>query len=122
MKPIILSFKGRELKGFLNDTLTAQRIYEALPIRSRGNRWGQEFYFKIPVSAELENGKEEVSKGDIGYWPPGKAMCIFWGPTPISPEGKIVPASPVTLIGKVEGDLNLLEELDDGDEIEIKKA
>ncbi|MCS7233084.1 MAG: cyclophilin-like fold protein [Synergistetes bacterium] len=122
MKSIVIRFKGLELKGVLNETLTAQKIYEALPIKSHGNRWGQEFYFKIPVTMELEDGKEVVNKGDIGYWPPGKAMCIFWGPTPISPPDKIIPASAVTIVGKIEGDLNLLDQLDDGDRIEIEKA
>ncbi|KUK13084.1 MAG: hypothetical protein H5T91_03340 [Synergistetes bacterium] len=122
MKTVTIRFKGVELKGVLNDTLTAQKIYEALPIKSKGNRWGQEFYFKIPVTMELENGQEVVNKGDIGYWPPGRAMCIFWGPTPVSPPDKIMPASPVTVIGKIEGDLGLLDQLNDGDEIEITKG
>lgn len=122
MKTIVIRFKGLELKGTLNETLTAKKIYEVLPIKSRGSRWGEEFYFKIPVTMELENGREIVNKGDIGYWPPGKAMCIFWGPTPISPPDKIIPASAVTVVGKIEGDLNLLNQLDDGDEIEIAKA
>ncbi len=122
MKPIIISFKGVEMRGILNDTSTAQKIYQALPIKSKGNRWGQEFYFKIPVTTELEDGKEVVEKGDIGYWPPGRAMCIFWGPTPISPQDKIIPASPVTIVGKIEGDLSTLEVLEDGDEIEVRRA
>jgi hypothetical protein len=74
------------------------------------------------VDAKPEDTRELVSLGDIGYWPPGKAMCIFFGKTPISRGDEIRPASPVNIIGKVEGELKLLKKMKDGEEITIQPA
>jgi uncharacterized protein len=111
-----------ELEAWLNETKTATKVFEALPITSTVNTWGDEIYFTIPVDAEPEDAKELVSLGDIGYWPPGKAMCIFFGKTPISRGDEIRPASPVNIIGKVEADLKLLKKVKDGGEITIRQA
>ena len=89
----------------LNETATAKKIAGALPIKTGFNTWGDEIYFAIPVTAKLdESAKEVVEVGDLGYWPTGKAFCIFFGQTPVSKPGKIMPASAVNLIGKVLGD------------------
>jgi hypothetical protein len=111
-----------ELEASLNETKTAAKVFEALPITATVNTWGDEIYFTIPVDAKPEDAKELVSLGDIGYWPPGKAMCIFFGKTPISKGDEIRPASPVNIIGKVEGDLKLLRKVKDGEEIIIRQA
>jgi hypothetical protein len=89
----------------LNETPTAKKIADALPIKTGFNTWGDEIYFAIPVTAKLdESAKEVVEVGDLGYWPTGKAFCIFFGQTPVSKPGKIMPASAVNIIGKVLGD------------------
>ena len=116
-RKIKISVGKLELAASLNDTKTAARVYEALPITSTVNTWGDEIYFTIPVDVGLENAKELVELGDIGYWPPGKAMCLFFGRTPISKGDEIRPASPVNIIGKIEGDLKLLKKVKDGEEI-----
>lgn len=65
--------------------------------------WGDELYFDVPVQMEEENARGSVTKGDIGYWPAGMTLCIFYGKTPLSEsEGKIVPASPVNIVGKID--------------------
>jgi len=89
----------------LNDTRTARDIAQALPLTCSFNTWGDEIYFAIPVTAHLdESAREAVEMGDLGYWPSGKAFCIFFGPTPISSPGRIVPASAVNIVGRVLGD------------------
>ena len=89
----------------LNETPTAREIGNALPIKSPFNTWGEEIYFAIPVEADLdESAKDVVAVGDLGYWPTGKAFCIFFGQTPMSTPEKIVPASAVNIIGRVVGD------------------
>lgn len=93
------------LEAELSDTPTARQVAAALPIQTSFNTWGDEIYFAIPVSAELEvDAQEVVEIGDLGYWPTGNAFCIFFGQTPLSQPGKIMPASAVNLIGKVVGD------------------
>ena len=108
-----------ELEAWMNETKTAAKVFEALPITSTVNTWGDEIYFTIPVTADPEDAKELVSLGDIAYWPPGKAMCIFFGKTPISRGDEIRPASAVNIIGKIEGDLKTLKKVKDGGEITI---
>ena len=96
----------------LNDTPTAKKVADALPIKSSFNTWGDEIYFSIPVKADLEpSAKAVVELGDIGYWPQGSAFCIFFGQTPMSSPGKIVPASAVNMIGKIIGDPTKFKEV-----------
>lgn len=108
-----------EVAAELSDTKTAEAIWGALPIKGRVNLWGEEIYFSIDLSLELEAGQELVSIGDLGYWPQGSAFCIFFGPTPISQGDEIRPASPVNVFGKVIGDAGLFKQVASGIEITI---
>jgi hypothetical protein len=100
------------LEAELNDTPTAKKIAEVLPLKTSFNTWGDEIYFAIPVETDLDqNAREEVEMGDLGYWPQGNAFCIFFGPTPMSTEGKIIPASAVNIIGRVKGDPTMFKEV-----------
>jgi hypothetical protein len=93
------------MEATLNDTPTARKVLAALPIRASFNTWGDEIYFTIPVDAALDDSARDVVEiGDVGYWPPGQALCIFFGQTPVSQPGRIMPASAVNLIGQVAGD------------------
>lgn len=118
-----IKIKAGEVKvtAELNNTRTAQEIWDALPITGRGNRWGDEIYFSIPVSPEPENAQELVNMGDLGYWPPGKAFCIFFGPTPMSQGEEIRPASPVNVFGKIIGDAKVLKQVASGTELVIER-
>ena len=105
----------------LNDTKTAQVVWEALPIKARVNLWGDEIYFSIPVKLKLEDGQETVDIGDLGYWPQGPAFCMFFGPTPVSKGSEIRPASAVTIFGKVIGDATIFKQVASGAEITIER-
>ena len=100
------------MEAELNDTATAKKVAEALPIRTSFDTWGDEIYFAVPVDAELDDSAREVVElGDLGYWPTGKAFCIFFGLTPLSRPGRIMPASAVYLIGRVVGDATRFKEV-----------
>jgi len=88
----------------LKETKTAEAIYGALPFRGRVSRWGEEIYFAIPLRLGEEDPQEVVAMGDLGYWPPGSAFCIFFGHTPASRGNEIRPASPVNVFGHLVGD------------------
>lgn len=105
----------------LNETRTGQAIWEVLPIKGRVDLWGEEIYFSIPLSLELELGQELVNIGDLGYWPEGNAFCIFFGPTPISQTGEIRPASPVSVFGRVTSDTTVFKQVASGTEIIIER-
>ena len=109
-----------EATAELNDTATARAICDSLPIDGRASRWGAEIYFPIPLSLQLENGQELVSMGDLGYWPEGKAFCIFFGQTPMSEPGRIVPASMVNVIGRVVGEATRFKEVMHESEITLE--
>ena len=108
-----------QLTASLGDTATAQAIWDALPISAKGNTWGDEIYFSIPVQMGEESGQEVVSLGDIAYWPPGKAFCMFFGSTPVSRGDEIRPASAVNVVGAMEGDVNALKQVPNGAEVTL---
>lgn len=101
---------------------TAKRIWEALPIEARANTWGDEIYFGIPVDADPENPREVVDLGDLAYWPPGNAFCIFFGRTPASRGDEIRPASAVNVFGKVEGDPKIFKKVRSGERVRIERG
>ncbi|HHW14948.1 MAG TPA: hypothetical protein GXX28_08465 [Firmicutes bacterium] len=106
----------------LNGTKTAEAIAAALPITGRANTWGDEIYFSIPVKLGSEQGRSEVAVGELGYWPPGNAFCIFFGRTPasIGPEPRA--ASPVNVFGKLLSDPTVFRKIKDGTAIRVEKA
>jgi len=111
------------LKAELFDTACAKKIVERLPIETEPDEWGDEFYFEIPVMESLdETATTKVKVGDIGYWPPGRAMAIFFGPTPMSVGADPVPASAVNLIGKIIDDATLLKKEKGAVKIRIEKT
>ncbi len=111
-----------QLEATLNDTGLAASLWSALPISAAANTWGDELYFGIPVVAELENAQEVVDLGDLAYWPPGRAFCVFFGPTPAGRGDEIRPASAVTVIGKVEGDATILKRVQRGDSVTLEAS
>ncbi len=109
------------VEAVLDDTPTARQIASALPIRTTFNTWGDEIYFGIPVEAELdETAREIVDLGDLGYWPPGHAFCIFFGLTPMSQPGEIRPASAVNIVGRVSGDATQFKQVMHASEIVLE--
>ena len=107
----------------LYDSPTADAIWEALPIECRANTWGDEIYFGIPVQVDEEDGASDVVEmGNLGYWPPGHAFCIFFGRTPASRGDEIRAASAVNVFGKVEGDATVFKAVANGATVKIEKA
>ncbi|HIE50246.1 MAG TPA: hypothetical protein EYP85_00680 [Armatimonadetes bacterium] len=106
----------------LNETPTAEAIWNALPLRAQANTWGDEIYFSIPVTLEEENAQEVVELGDLGYWPPGRAFCIFFGPTPMSRGDEIRPYSPVNVFGRLLGDPKEFKGVPPGAEIIVERV
>jgi len=106
----------------LHDTRTADAIWEALPFSAAGNTWGDEIYFSIPVKLQAEDAQAVVSRGDLGYWPPGKAFCIFFGPTPVSKGQEVRPASPVNVFGRVTGDATVFKRVRDGETVTVEQV
>jgi len=108
--------------ALLDDSETARLVWGALPLTVAGETWGDEVYFSIPVKAKPERPQETVELGDLGYWPPGTAFCIFFGPTPMSRGEEIRPASPVNVFGKIVGDSTVFKKVRAGTKIRVERA
>jgi uncharacterized protein len=105
----------------LNESPTADAIHSALPLEAAARIWGDEIYFPIPVAARLEDtAVDVVAVGDLGYWPTGRAFCIFFGPTPASRGDEIRPASAVNLVGRVLGDAGAFRTVEDGELVRLE--
>lgn len=121
MTYIKIEFSDFSVSAVLMDTATAEAVKEKLPFSSQVNRWGEEIYFSIPVGVELElEAREVLEKGEIGYWPPGKAMAIFFGPTPASQGNECRAASEVNVFGRVDGDLSHLPSVSAGSKVSVR--
>lgn len=111
-----------EAYATLSNTKTASAVVNSLPFDSVVHRWGEEIYFEVPLELELENGKEVLEIGDIAYWPPGKSICIFFGPTPSSRGNEIRAYSAVSVFGKVTGDAGVFRAVREGERIRVEVA
>ena len=111
------------IDGEFNDSPTADMVWDALPSTASASIWGDEIYFSIPVSADGDDtAQETVELGAIAYWPPGSALCLFFGPTPMSQGDEIRPASAVNILGMLEGDPTVLRSVRDGTSIEVARV
>jgi hypothetical protein len=120
---INIMIKDIILEAEFFDTPCARAIAGALPIIAVPNEWGDEFYFEIPVAETLDDtATNAVKVGDIGYWPPGNALAIFFGPTPMSKGSDPVPASAVNIVGAIKGDASILKRAKGATEISLERA
>jgi hypothetical protein len=122
MRVIRISSGDVTATAALHDNPTADAIWAALPITARGNRWGDEIYFEIPVRIPpADDARDVLSAGELGYWPVGHAFCIFWGPTPASQGREIRAYSPVNVFGQMQGDPLAFDPVPGGAEIRIER-
>jgi len=121
MHKIMIAAGKVSLPAELNDGPTASQIWKALPIEGSANRWGDEIYFEIPVTAAQEPAaRADVEVGELGYWPVGRAFCIFFGPTPVSTDQRPRAYSPVNVVGRVVGDATAFRSVPDGAPVRIE--
>ena len=123
MKKILLKVENIAVEAELNNSITAEKIWELLPIEGSVNTWGEEIYFAIGSKIALEEDSSEiVSIGDLAYWPPGEAFCIFFGITPASYDDEIRAASAVNIFGRIIGDTRVFKKVRAGTKIWIEKS
>ena len=123
MPKISITVADVSIVADLFETPTARAVHDALPLKGSANVWGDEIYFDIPLHLALEeDAREEVAVGDLAYWPAGPALCIFFGPTPVSRGDEPRAYSPVNVFGRVAGDASVFKSAANGDTIHIDKA
>jgi len=106
----------------LNASRSAASLWDALPIEAKTQTWGDEIYFGIGITMAPESPRATVDMGDLGYWPPGQAFCIFFGATPASEGNEIRPASPVNVLGRVDGDPTVFKKVRAGTLVRIERT
>ncbi len=122
MRKILITISNLSVSAELNSLVSADKIWEALPLSGSVNVWGDEIYFEIPVSLkEVSDAQQEVEVGTLAYWPPGSALCVFFGKTPVSTSDKPKAYSPVNILGLVDGDSKVFKIVEAGDQIVIDK-
>ena len=123
MRKIVITVDGITLAATLNESPTATKVREALPIQAQASIWGDEIYFEIPVdAAQAPDARALVDVGTLGYWPVGKAFCIFFGPTPASTGSRPQAYSPVNILGEVTDDATQLRGVRHGASVRIALA
>jgi hypothetical protein len=122
MRKILISVESIRLNAVLNESPTAQKVWEALPLTGSANVWGDEVYFEIPVSAPQEpDARADVDVGTLAYWPVGSAFCIFYGPTPVSHGSQPRAYSPVNILGSTLDDARILKGVTSGTAVTIER-
>jgi hypothetical protein len=106
----------------LNDSPAAKVIAEKLPLSSKVQTWGDEIYFDIGLICPRDGETMTVKVGDVGYWPEGKCLCVFFGPTPMSSGADPVPASAVVIVGRTDASMDLLKRIRNGEGIAVSSA
>lgn len=121
---VILELDGVTLSGELGDGPAARALWERLPVSLSLSRWGQEYYGALPQPLPGLGGptRDEMQVGELAYWEPGQAFCLFFGPTPASRGGEPRAASPVHPVGMVHGDWQAISALGPGVAASLKKA
>lgn len=118
---ILITVEERTLEAELNDSPAAAKLGAALPHTVRMSRWGEEYYGSLPLDiGEGPSARELMEVGEIAYWPPGKALCFFFGRTPASTDERPRAASPVVPLGRFLGRADSLKAL--GSSIEARIA
>lgn len=121
MKRVRISCGRLSFDAEFLETNTTQMMFEEMPLSGSVTFWGDEIYFPISVTAELEeNAVEEVEVGTLAYWPPTQAFCIFFGPTPVSTSSKPKGFSAVNVVGKILGNLAELSSISPGEQIKVE--
>lgn len=120
---IVVTIEGK--RGWLvelNDTKTATAVYNSCPLEGTTEVWGEEVYFSVEVEHDPSDPLSPyVLRGDVGFWPPGRAICLFFGATPESPEGTIRPDGPVIVIGKVVSDFGDYHKVGEGKRARVER-
>ena len=118
---IRISWPAGEAFATLQDTDTARRVLEALPISSQASTWGDEVYFETEVEAELEDdARQVVDPGAVCFWVEGRSLALPFGPTPVSQGDECRLVTEVNVLGALEGDARVLATVRGGDAIEVQ--
>jgi uncharacterized protein len=111
---LIFEIKGKfklscDLKRHLSPR-TVGFILRALPLQGNAHHLGQSIvYLETSIDSGIERPRREFKKGDIAFLPVSGSICFFTKDTE--------PGKTMTPIGKILGELNVLDKIKPGDVI-----
>ena len=123
--PITIAIDDTVLEAELNDSDSAKALLERLPLSVRMSRWGDEYYGDVGKKLDVRparDAREDMEGGELAFWIPGNALCVFFGPTPASDGEKPRAASPVNPVGRVSGDVTVLRSLGSSIVLRVESA
>ena len=121
-RKIIISTKNLRMEAILAEGSSADIFWNTLPITGQVNTWGDEIYFNVNLQMPLDDDASDiVESGDIAFWPPGSAFCIFFGRTPASLGDEVRAASAVNVLGKIDGDEREFRSVPSGEEVRLEQ-
>lgn len=121
-RAIRIEADGVRLYAVLTPTPTGEAVWEALPLQGQARIWGEEVYFDVDLRLPLESGAHaEVRIGEIGFWPEGPAIALFFGRTPASRGDEPIAASPVNVFGRITGDARRLGRVHEGSKVRLTR-
>ena len=121
-RKIIISTENLRMEAILAESSSADIFWNTLPITGQANTWGDEIYFNVNLQIPLDdNASDIVESGDIAFWPPGSAFCIFFGRTPASLGDEVRAASAVNVLGKIDGDEREFRSVPSGEEVRLEQ-
>jgi hypothetical protein len=123
MMRIRISWQTGAVEAIIDSTPTAKKVWQALPCSASASTWGEEVYFEMPVTAELEpDARQVVDKGTVCFWVEGRSLALPYGPTPISQGDECRLVSEVNVLGRIDGDARVLTEVVDGASIKVERV
>ena len=121
-RKIIISTDNLRMEAILAEGSSADIFWNTLPITGQANTWGDEIYFNVNLQMPLDDDASDiVESGDIAFWPPGSAFCIFFGRTPASLGDEVRAASAVNVLGKIDGDEREFRSVPSGEEVRLEQ-
>ena len=121
-RKIIISTENLRMEAILAEGSSADIFWNTLPITGQVNTWGDEIYFNVNLQIPLDDDASDiVESGDIAFWPPGSAFCIFFGRTPASSGDEVRAASAVNVLGKIDGDEREFRSVPSGEEVRLEQ-
>lgn len=122
-RDILIETGKIRLRARLADTLTAARIWSALPLFSTVEVWGACIHFEVPVRTGRERtARLNVTPGDICFWSEDNRVIIGFGPTPISKPNEIRLMRPCNIWATTVDDVAALGAVKGGDKITVAAA
>ena len=122
MKKVKIEFLEQSIEVELDNTNTAKKIWDACPIKSITNTWGDEIYFETNIVVKKDKTAKDIIKlGEIAFWVEGSSIAIGYGPTPISKAGEIRLVTKANIIGRTSSDLSILSMVNSGEIVIVNR-